>query len=341
MLTVVEELPDGLLTTPAAELHRILEGPTLIHLAGQDKRPLFVSALQHGNEDVGLVAVQELLKKYTGKTLPRSLSIFIANVAAAREGVRFLEGQPDYNRIWPGSPLRDCPEQRMMADIIEDMQQRRVFASIDLHNNTGYNPFYACVNRLDHRFLRLASLFSRTVVYFIRPLGVQSMAFADICPAVTLECGKVGDRFGLERAVAYLEACLHLESIPDEPVATAELDLFHTIAVVKVPDNVTFSFDDDSGVDLRFVDGFEYYNFKELSAGTPLARVLSGQPPYLDVRDERGMDVADQFFRVHDQRLCLTKPVMPSMLTTNKTVVRQDCLCYLMERYPFPSQHLA
>ena len=55
-----------------------------------------------------------------------------------------------------------------------------MFASIDIHNNTGLNPHYGCVNRLDPPFLHLATLFSRIVVYFKRPLGVQSAAFASV-----------------------------------------------------------------------------------------------------------------------------------------------------------------
>jgi hypothetical protein len=34
----------------------------------------------------------------------------------------------------------------------------------------------------------LARLFSRPVVYFERPVGVQSAALAKICPAVTRPC---------------------------------------------------------------------------------------------------------------------------------------------------------
>jgi len=30
----------------------------------------------------------------------------------------------------------------------------------------------------------------------------------------------------------------------------------------------------------------------------------------------------------------LRTPIMPSMLTVNERAIRQDCLCYLMERYP-------
>jgi hypothetical protein len=37
-------------------------------------------------------------------------------------------------------------------------------------------------------------LFSRTVVYFQQPFGVQSAALATICPAVAVECGRVAGR---------------------------------------------------------------------------------------------------------------------------------------------------
>ena len=53
----------------------------------------------------------------------------------------------------------------------------------------------------------------------------------------------------------------------------------------------------------------------------------------IDVRDESGSDVRERFFIIEEGRLCLRAPVMPSMLTTNSEVIRQDCLCYLMERY--------
>jgi hypothetical protein len=47
-LTELDHLPGGLLERPASALHQQLDGPTLIHLEGRNKRPLFVSVLQHG-----------------------------------------------------------------------------------------------------------------------------------------------------------------------------------------------------------------------------------------------------------------------------------------------------
>jgi len=333
MLLEFDTLPSGLLSLPADRLADHLTGPALIHLPGRQAAPLFVSVLMHGNETVGWEAVRRLLQHYDGgQDLPRAVSLFIGNVSAAAQRLRHLPGQPDYNRVWPGGEEVPSPEQTMMQRVVEGMRQRKPFASVDIHNNTGINPHYACVNQIDCRFLHLANLFSRTVVYFLRPKGVQSMAMAALCPAVTLECGKVGQIHGVQHALEYLDACLHLAEHPIHPLASQDIDLFHTVAQVKVLDGVSFSFSQGNS-DIRFTPDIDQMNFRELSRGTFLGELRANGAPLLEVRDEAGRDVAERYFIVEDGQLCLARPVMPSMLTTDANVIRQDCLCYLMERY--------
>src|SRR5690242_18600105 len=100
MLTELDYLPEKFLQVEATELHTVLPGPTLIHLPGRHEIPLFVSILLHGNEDTGLKAMQAVLGKYHNQLLPRALSLYVGNVTAARAGLRRLEGQLDYNRVW-------------------------------------------------------------------------------------------------------------------------------------------------------------------------------------------------------------------------------------------------
>jgi len=254
-------------------------------------------------------------------------------VAAGREGVRFLDGQADYNRVWEDLPgVADTPEHGMMRRIVEEMRARKVFASIDVHNNSGINPHYACVQRLDHRFFQLATLFSRTVVYFTRPRGVQTAAFSDLCPSVTVECGQAGQPHGVAHATDYLEACLNLAAVPGHKVAVHDIDLFHSVAIVKVPDEVSFGFGDEA-VDIRLADGLDYMNFRELPAGTLLGWVQGGSLARLQVRDERGNEVSGNYLTIVNGEIRTAVPVMPSMLTTNADAIRQDCLCYFMERH--------
>jgi len=331
MLNEIEHLPGGLLETPVESLAELLGGPTLIHLSGRRPEPLFVTVLAHGNEGTGFYAVQSLLQKYHGRELPRALSIFIGNVTAASLGQRFLEGQTDYNRVWPGTDVLDTPEVLMMQQVVDSMRARKAFASIDVHNNTGINPHYGCINRVDNQFLHLAAQFSRTVVYFIRPLGVQSMAMSYVCPAVTIECGKPEHEYGMAHACDYIDACLHMSELPQHPVASHDVDLFHTVAVVKIPADVSFGFG-GGAVDLQLNGNLDHLNFRELPAGTELGRVRQGAAVRLDVTDDNNQAVYDRYFSTEDNALVTARPLMPSMLTLDETIIRQDCLGYLMER---------
>jgi succinylglutamate desuccinylase len=326
-----------LVSAATQDLAALLGGPTLLHLPGERDPALFVCVLLHGNEGVGWEAVRELLadnlRRHGRLHLPRGMSLFLGNLDAAAQGLRHLPGQPDYNRVWPGSELPETPEHALMAQVVETMARRGVFASVDLHNNTGRNPHYACVNVIDNPSLHLATLFSRTVVYFKRPKGVQSQALAQLCPAVTLECGKVGERHGVEHARDYLAACLHLSALPGHPVPHHDIDLFHTVAQVKVPPEITFDVGTEAAhSDVSFTPDLDQLNFRELAAGTALGRARTPGARLL-VYDEQGRDLAKHYLAVEDGELRLRLPVMPSMLTCDALVIRQDCLGYLMERY--------
>ena len=341
LLHEFDSLPAGLLDCDARQLHRYLPGPSLIHLPGRRSAPLFVSVLLHGNEPVGWQAVQQLLRRYQNRELPRSLSLFIGNIRAAEQGLRRLDGQADYNRIWCLPEQGTVTDEHRMAErIVAQMRSRKPFASIDIHNNTGLNPHYACVNRIDNRFFRLATYFSRTVVYFIRPTGVQSAAFADLCPAVTVECGQPGQRYGVDHAAEFIDALLNLADLPDKSVPSHDIDVFHTVAIVKVPEQVDFDFvtagnSFAADTQLAFVQDLDHMNFRELQAGTVIAHVAEDAGPVaLQVIDDNGEDRWNDYFSIQEQSLILTQPVMPSMLTLDKKVIGQDCLCYLMERLP-------
>ena len=327
----IDYLPKELLTATPQSLHSLFPEPTLFHLTGKHKEPLFVSVLLHGNEPTGFLALQKLLIKIQDTELPRSLSFFLGNTQAASQGLRRLDDQPDYNRIWPGTEYTETKESRITTEIVETMQQRNIFASIDIHNNTGLNPHYACINKLDNQFLQLASLFGRLVVYFTRPKGVQSGAFAEICPAVTLECGKPGHQHGVDHAFEYLNSCLHISQLLDQPVPPHDIDVYHTVAQVKVNQDINFSFE-DTDADLLLDKELERMNFTEIPVGTQLASVFDMTTLPVTAKDETGKIVTEKFFSIIDNTLQINKATMPSMLTLDERVIKQDCLCYLMER---------
>ena len=328
MLNETDSLPPGLLDAKAEQLLELLGAPTLIHLEGKNRQPLFISTLLHGNETTGLHAIQQLLQAYESRPLPRSISLFIGNVSAAAVNQRRLESQPDYNRIWPGSHHADCAETDMMKTVSNIMRRRKPFASIDIHNNTGRNPHYACVNILNPHCLQVAGMFGGTVVYFTSPKGVQSAAFSDFCPAVVLECGQSGEADGITHSGDFIQSVLELDKIPsDHP---AHISLFHTVARIAVPE--MFSLGDGGEADIHLSHELESRNFDQLDAGSVFAGIRSGSAAHLAVTNESNEDVSDEYLEIVGERVVLKKNVTLSMYTTDERAIRNDCLCYLMEQ---------
>lgn len=331
-LLELDHIPDGLLERPASALHHTLDGPTLIHLQGKNKTPLFVSILQHGNETSGWDAVRRLLKShYEFDELPRSLSILISNVLAAKSNLRRLDDQLDYNRCWPGGLNEDSNPGKLFRQVTEKMQSLSPIASMDIHNNTGLNPHYAAINRVRPEFLRLASRFSNKVVYFTMPAGTQSMAFSKFCPSVTLECGQASDVHGTDHSLAYIEACMQLSDIPTTHLQAEDVHLYHMVATVSVPDDILFGFG-NVPTDIAFKKDLDTLNFLELPSGASFGAIQAKHAKPLIARDIDGNDVTRQFFRFDHGQLETIREVMPSMLTLDRRVIHQDCLCYLMER---------
>lgn len=331
MLNETNTLPEGLLDAEANELFTLLGAPTLIHLEGEIKKPLFVCTLLHGNETTGFYAIQQLLKEYQDKSLPRSLSIFIGNVEAAAQEQRRLDSQKDYNRIWPGTHHSDSADTDMMKTISNIMRKRKPFASIDIHNNTGYNPHYACVNILNPHCLQLAGMFGSTVVYFTSPKGVQSSAFSDFCPALVLECGQSGESDGVDHSLNLLKTILNLETIPEGH--PEHINLHHTIARVTVPERFTLGTENDA--DICLDPDLENRNFHQLATGSVFASIKPGSQAQLVASNESSEDVTGELFELVNDDILLKKDIIISMYTTNERAIRQDCLCYLMERIHF------
>jgi len=332
-LRILDHVPEGFTEAPARELAGILPGPTLFDLPGRRPEPLFASVLLHGNEDTGLLAVQDVLRRYRDQELPRRLLLFVGNVEAAAAGVRTLPGQLDFNRAWPGTLHPDAPEAVLMRQVVDYVAQRQPFASIDIHNNTGVNPHYACLNKLEPAYLHLARLFSRTVVHFEKPAGVQSWAMAEICPAVTVECGKAGDHSATAHAVEFIEACLGLSHFPDHAPVPADFDLLRTFAIVKTPPDASISFD-GTEADFRFREDIDHLNFFELEPGSTFGTLGSNGVARLLVEAEPDAPSPD-YFDYADGKIRLTRQTVPAMLTRDVHAVRLDCLCYFMHRIDF------
>lgn len=329
-LTTRYDLPKGFFDIEIGNIRDVFPNPTLIQLKGDKSQPLFVSILLHGNEYSGLKIIQKLLSKYENN-LPRALYIFIGNVAAAEADCRKLPEQTDYNRCWPGTDLKPNATTEMMQAVTNIVTADSLFAAIDLHNNTGANPHYGCITNVTQDNQHLVAMFNHIGLVFKHPKGVSTMAFDGICPAATLECGKPGEKLGVQHGTELLDALLHMDHFPQKPVAQHDLQLMQSHATLNISDNISFAFNHSEMADLTFDEDFERKNFTEITPSDIFALTQSTNP--LIITDQNGKDVTQEIMRIDDHKVYLNRTLMPAMITLDETIIKQDCLCYLLTNY--------
>jgi succinylglutamate desuccinylase len=326
-LNFLTEIPQGFLKTKPEGMHALLGGPSLIHLAGKKKNALFISCLLHGNETTSISVIQKILAKYLPIGLPRDIIIFIGNTSAAVRGMRHLPGQIDYNRIWEKGTT---PEHLISAQVTEYAEKQNLFASIDIHNNTGKNPNYGCINSMEPHFLDLASYFGSHTVFFTEPHNVQSLAFSRFCTSMTIEAGLSGSLAGINAGFNLIEDLLVIDKLRRNP-QRVEPDVYHTIARMMVHPEARINFEDipSKDIDLSFVDTLDSNNFEVIPKNCHLGygRNIS----FLRVEDNSGRDVTDDFFRIENDEIFTNCIFIPSMFTKDIYVMKEDCLGYVME----------
>lgn len=330
----MRSVPNGAEDLPASRLHQIFDGPTLIEIPGERDPGLFISVLLHGNEIGGWDAVRWLLKSLMGRSPQRSMNLFVGNVQAARAGVRHLDDQPDFNRVWNGHV--DHPLAETARLVTDHMRAKGCFASIDIHNNSGVNPCHVCISKLDWYTLRVGSLFSPVTVLVDYPASIQTAAFSDFCPSVTLEAGRIGDQEGVSRIRAMLEAILAIDSLDDIEVGDGSgAALYTTIARIELPVKCRFEFvsdfEDPVLSDISLSSEIESRNFETLPKGTFFAKLPRAGDPPLFINSRQGEVDLEEYFEVQADSVRLARDLIFSMYTTREESVRQDCLCYLME----------
>lgn len=320
--------PKDLLKYEIRELHKAFGCATvLLHIPGKIKPPLFISTLLHGNEWTGFHALQEFIRKNDQNFFPRETYILLGNLPAAEKKVRFLEGQQDYNRIWP-----EKAEYEWTEKVLDIVKQDALFATIDIHNNTGRSPHYAIVSKHDNQHYNLANLFSKNVIYLESPPTAMSIHMSDHCPSLALECGLSDHRGVLGYLVEFLESVYRMHEISYREPAQHDMCLFETLASMHVPQDASFTVQGDkTPADISILEGIVKHNFVECPVGTPLAKSPSGklfdlQSTYLQSRS------TEKLLKIDDGHIVTQDMLVPCMLTEQRDAILKDCFGYLMKR---------
>lgn len=136
---------------------------------------------------------------------------------------------------------------------------------------------------------------------------------------------------GTEHAFDFVDTCLHLAAVPDKPLSPSAIDLFHTVAQVRIRAGIDFGFN-TGNVDLILRGDLDRLNFTELPTGISWGEARTDRLPIMAI-DEAGNEVSERYFMLANGKLILKRKVVPSMLTLDERIIRQDCLGYLMERF--------
>ncbi|MFA9444392.1 hypothetical protein [Egicoccus sp. AB-alg6-2] len=335
-------LPRDLLALGDRAFLRALGRPTLIRIPGTGQQaPRAVVTLLHGDESTGLQAMLRVLRaRDPRRRYPFDLYLVVGNVEAALHGPgfahRYLDDQEDFNRVW-GLHEPTTAQRRAADGILEELRAAGLESLVDVHNNTGDNPFYAIVTRPEAQVVNLATLFTTTLLRWDLQANTLMEALHASCAAIAVECGLPGRPESLAFAVDALRRYLGAPPLEHDRIVR-DFDLLGGLRKVTVRPEVRFRFGGslDGETDLVLAADADVHNFVEVPAGHVLGRVHPGSTLPVRASAADGRDVTAEHFDVVDGAVVVTAPVTPVMMTRTVEAARKDCLFYLATELPRP-----
>ena len=313
--------PAEVLECTAAQLAEVLSGPTLFDLGKPDQDPLFVSVLLHGNETSGWEAVRTLFSTHPELCQTSSMLVFVGNVRAAKKGVRKLNDQLDYNRVWNGG---SALEHKLTEDVVSFVRAKKPWCAIDIHNNSGPNPHYSVITDLNPETLSLASSFSTLAILAEQPPGTLTRAFSDFCTSIAIETGIPTDPNSSVRASALVEQLLREGQLVER--SPEFLKIFDNHIRVTVEPGVT----NQGRTFPELNPELDAFNFKNLPAGSLICN-LKDRSLGIRANNVELQDVTEDYFIVESSQVRLRRDVIMSMYTRDPLIATQDCICYFLK----------
>jgi hypothetical protein len=201
---------------------------------------------------------------------------------------------------------------------------------VDLHNNTGHNPPFSVVTRLDETRLALTSLFSHLCIHNDLRLGTLIEATEDDFPGVTIECGRAGNPAADVTAFEGLERYLE-EEIPSAPTG-GDLTVLEKPIRVCIPNGTRLAFAEQAvaGADLTVMGDIDRHNFQLMPPNEPVGWVEDADAWPVVARGADGQDVSRELFGMRGKLLETRQAGVPIMMTTDPVGAASDCLFYLV-----------
>jgi hypothetical protein len=312
---------------------RQLGGPSLIRIPGRDSsRVRAASTLLHGNEPSGLRAMLRYLR--SGVVPAVDVVLFIGAVGTALCDPPFsnraIPGERDANRCWR-APW-DTPQGEIARQVLEHLRLVQPECLIDLHNNTGHNPAYGVAFQIGHAELSLVSLFADRAVHTPIELGTLVEGSVDICPSVTVECGRAGDPVADAVAWVGLERYLDWDVIDFEK-PLVPLMLLEEPVRISVREGTTLSFGDapDPAAEVTISSDIDRHNFERLAPGSAIGWLQDAGGWPLIAERANGVECSRELFEAEGGVLRTRRAFIPIMMTTDRRIALSDCLFYAVQ----------
>lgn len=170
-------------------------------------------ACVHGEESSGYRAVQRL--RNSDFEFKNAVKLVIANERARRNSERCVE--KDLNRCFPGDPESDVYEERLAAEVLEEIEDLTV---LDLHaTESKPTPFVFYIgDKYD--------LISKTGVERAVDLSYMPETMMNYMNGISVECGRLGTEQAAENAFEIAVNFLAAEGVIDRDYKTSDPELF-------------------------------------------------------------------------------------------------------------------
>ncbi len=314
----------------AEEFLQKLGGPTFLWLPGIDAtRTRAVSTLLHGNEPSGVRALHRWIREEQQPQV--NLLCFIGAIGAALTeplfSHRFAPKSKDLNRCF--QPPFEGLEATLAQAMLDELQQAKPEALIDIHNTSGRSPAYGVTTQNGAEQEMLAGVFCDHLIVTDLRLGTLMEATEKSWPTVTIEAGGANDPQADELAFQGLTRYALSKDFSD---LSSQVSVVHHPLRVELQKGATLAFGHSpvQNADLTLPPDVDRLNFGILPSQELLGWVGAQGLEALWVKNAREQNLNSSIFAVSNGELRVAQPSRLMMVTTNPDIAQSDCLFYIL-----------
>ncbi|MFB6208785.1 MAG: succinylglutamate desuccinylase/aspartoacylase family protein [Candidatus Nanohaloarchaea archaeon] len=230
-----------------------------------------VVACLHGDEPCGRKAIERFLA--SNREVEKAVKLIVANEKALEQDKRYID--VDLNRCFPGDPESSRHEEKLAADLTDEVEGMTV---LDLHSTRSYSGVLVANSKVNEERIKLAKAAGVEKIAHLALEDVDCME--ERVKTVSVECGLQKSEKAGENALEVIKNFLGYFGVINHDYHVSEPEVFRTFETVRKGD-YTFTAEN-----FRKVEQGEVYakkGEKELEAEEPFYPVLMSTDGYEEI----------------------------------------------------------